>query len=111
MRVSVDLTKPLRRGTILKGEDGSVYRVFCKFERLLDFCYSCGKPGHLLKDCNEKENDEGWDGSNLKYGPCMRASPMRSRLVQEEGRIGSPQMMFFKPEENQERTKQGSQNL
>lgn len=50
--------KPLKRGTILKNKEGDVYKITFKFERLLDFCYNCGRVDHLLKDCCEKDQDE-----------------------------------------------------
>lgn len=81
MRITVieDLEKPLKNGTILKNKGGKAYRIPFKFERLLDFCYICGKVGHLLKDCSEKEQEDDGDSSNLSFGPWMRAIPTRMR--------------------------------
>lgn len=75
----MDLEKPLKRGTTLKSRDGTTYKILFKFERLMDFCYSCGRVGHLLKDCNGKDQDDDEDSPILPFGPWFRASPTRTR--------------------------------
>lgn len=99
MRVLLDLEKPLKRGTILKGRDGSTYRIFFKYERLLDFGFNYGRIRHLLKDCIEKDRDEECDSSNVSFGPWMRVSPVRARpyIDKEEDRNMSSRKMIFKP--------------
>lgn len=100
LRVLVDLNKPLKKGTILRSKEGAVYKISFKFGRLMDLCYICGKVGHLLKDCNEKDQDDTGDSSNLTFGPWMRASPtrMRQNLEKEEDKVKKNCKMIFKPE-------------
>ncbi|OMO94917.1 reverse transcriptase [Corchorus capsularis] len=46
------------------------------YERLGDFCYSCGKLGHMAKHCHD-EVKIGPDGKPL-YGPHLRAGSMKN---------------------------------
>uniref|UniRef100_A0A803MYZ3 CCHC-type domain-containing protein n=1 Tax=Chenopodium quinoa TaxID=63459 RepID=A0A803MYZ3_CHEQI len=45
-----------------------------KYERLGDYCYFCGKLGHLDKDCLEQEVIEGKNAIVFQYGPFLVAS-------------------------------------
>lgn len=60
------------------------------YEKLPDFCYSCGRLGHVVKDCDEHL---GTENSQLQYGSWLRApvQSYRSRIGREidfENRIG-----------------------
>ncbi|OMO83330.1 hypothetical protein COLO4_22586 [Corchorus olitorius] len=48
-----------------------------KYEHLSDFCYGCGKLGHVVKNCSEYNGIEHVE-SKFKYSPFMRAAPARS---------------------------------
>lgn len=76
----LDLEKPLKKETTLKNK-GVMFKVRFKFERLMDFCYGCGKIRHLLKDCTYKTLEEEGDLLNLSFGQWMRASPTRIRQI------------------------------
>lgn len=57
VRVEMDISKPLRRGAQVRlGDIGGVVWVGAKYERLPDFCFGCGKIGHVLRDCLEIES-------------------------------------------------------
>lgn len=105
LRTLVDLEKPLKKGTILKSMEGLTFRVSFKYERLMDFCYCCGRIGHLFKDCNEKEQEDDEDNSFLTFGPWIRASPTRSRQFsdKEDGCSRRSQKMIFRPENDFEK--------
>lgn len=97
IRVLMDLEKPLKKGTMLKNKNEAVYKINFKYESLFDFCYYCGRVGHLVKDCTAKENE---DDSEMPcyFGPWMRASEQGIRKRQEN--------MFLKPELCDEKTKE-----
>ncbi|XP_045821710.1 uncharacterized protein LOC123914553 [Trifolium pratense] len=80
IKTTVDLRKPLKRGTVITYQ-GKSLRVFFKYERLPTFCYACGKIGHQIKDCEtlEGNTDTGFDEIEEKdcpFGPWLRASPL-----------------------------------
>lgn len=51
VRVTMDVTKPLKRRMNIK-RDGVVWNwVNFKYERLNLFCFVCGKMGHSNRDC------------------------------------------------------------
>ena len=64
-KVDIDITKPLRRGINVMIAGKPIWIRF-KYVKLLDFCYGCGKLGHILKGCNTIEAEEGDPG--LQYG-------------------------------------------
>lgn len=46
VRVLLDGRNPLPSGTRMAREDGSISRVEFKYEKLVKFCFSCGRLGH-----------------------------------------------------------------
>ncbi|CAJ2638278.1 unnamed protein product [Trifolium pratense] len=80
VKVSIDLRKPLKRGTVLNYQ-GKRLHVFFKYERLPNFCYMCRRIGHQMKDCEEVEGNEedGYEDieeKELPYGSWLKASPL-----------------------------------
>ncbi|KAF4400882.1 hypothetical protein G4B88_004425 [Cannabis sativa] len=78
IRVGIDVSKPLLRGQMvtlpwLQDELWIEYR----YERMLDFCYSCGIIGHFFYKCAQylEKVDEGLD-PDLEYGPWMEGAPL-----------------------------------
>lgn len=88
LRVTLDLKKPMKRGTKIKFGDSGPCWLPVTYERLPSFCYWCGKLGHSCKDCSsmhEKEDrKEEIDMENLPYGDWMRASPIKSARVMDD---------------------------
>lgn len=66
----MDILQPLARGAMLKiGSKAEESWSRATYEKLPDYCYSCGRIGHVLKDCNEVELGEE---DELQYGPWLR---------------------------------------
>ncbi|KAK8684373.1 hypothetical protein V6N13_040403 [Hibiscus sabdariffa] len=73
IKVSIDITKPLRRCILLgNGQGRKPSPCPLKYERLPRFCYHCGLLGHDLAACSTKPPD--LDVRKLQYGSWLRVS-------------------------------------
>ncbi|KAL2920989.1 hypothetical protein RDABS01_012480 [Bienertia sinuspersici] len=78
MKVLVDVRKPLRRGLEVATGVNATKWVDIKYERLGDFCYFCGRLGHIYRDCSFYTGEENnGKGTVYRYGPWLRASPLK----------------------------------
>lgn len=50
---NVEFSKALKTKAFIKNDDGSTRWLAFKYEKLLDFCFSCGKSGHNIAGCDE----------------------------------------------------------
>ncbi|KAG8489184.1 hypothetical protein CXB51_017232 [Gossypium anomalum] len=66
LKMKINISKPLRR--IVKLVDRNKAEIICalKYERLPDFCYSCGLIGHTIKTCQDKTDDSEVNVLNLQ---------------------------------------------
>lgn len=70
VKVKIDILQPLVRGALLQvGSKAEESWSGITYEKLPDFCYICGRLGHVLKNCSEEEDDSTDDS---QYGPWMR---------------------------------------
>lgn len=51
VQVNVDVSHALKSGVFIRNGDGSHQWLAFKYERLSDFCYFCGKLGHVSEGC------------------------------------------------------------
>lgn len=92
VRVSIDLTKPLKRHMKLKRSNDSWCWVNFKYEGVPTFCFICGMVGHGEKFC-AKIFDTPLDKIEKPYGVWMKAEPKRrnytigAKWLRKGGRI------------------------
>ncbi|KAL0355321.1 UNVERIFIED_CONTAM: hypothetical protein Sradi_3979000 [Sesamum radiatum] len=83
MRVSVDVNLPLKRVLVIRMPSGDDHMVSFTYERLTNYCYLCGRLGHISKYCGLRF-EEGFSdpGTDTPYGPWLRAPlPVRRTTI------------------------------
>ncbi|KAJ4825011.1 hypothetical protein Tsubulata_041032 [Turnera subulata] len=76
-KTSIDVSRPLLRGSFAQGGDGKKVWVYFKYEHLPLFCFHCGCMGHIAKDCPAVDDDDFMDPRLFQYSDELRASPLR----------------------------------
>lgn len=86
VRVTIDITKPLRRGIKLRLSGDK--EVWCpiQYEKLPDFCYQCGKLGHSIRECDVPVAGLLRSGLN-QYGDWLRAPIFRGTSLHRDGMV------------------------
>ena len=56
-----------------------------RYEKLSDFCFACGKLGHLWKNCNKDEEMCRDNPHKQRFGDHIRAGMIRKK-ASENGR-------------------------
>lgn len=90
IRVRLDVRRPLKRKKKIVKRNGSEVIVSCKYERLGDFCFTCGVMTHTERYCRKFLNrgsvelDKEW-GSWLRAQPRRSAGPGKSKWLREDG--------------------------
>lgn len=79
IKVEVNTTKPLLVGFWYTRRNGSFGRAKVKYERLLEFCFGCGKIRHIERVCKAKIVMSDSGEGKLMYGPWTRADIPRKR--------------------------------
>ncbi|KAL6584706.1 hypothetical protein OROMI_003995 [Orobanche minor] len=85
-RVTRPIAKPLQRCVrISQGSSDEKWIVLIAYERLPDFCFHCGRVGHVRNHCKEEINE-----NNLhNFGPWLRARRVletrRKKGLQQSG--------------------------
>nr|XP_023885756.1 uncharacterized protein LOC111997857 [Quercus suber] len=51
IRVEVPLDRPLQRGGPIVSPEGNEAKVAFRYERLVGWCFACGRIGHDMKEC------------------------------------------------------------
>ncbi|KAL0407807.1 UNVERIFIED_CONTAM: hypothetical protein Sradi_1715100 [Sesamum radiatum] len=95
IRVSLNVHKPLKRSLKLRSPVGQELVVHFTYERLSNFCYLCGRLGHIDKYCELRFEDGFRDpGTETPFGPWLRAplpsanrcpTPPLGRLLSSRG--------------------------
>ncbi|OMO68784.1 hypothetical protein CCACVL1_19842 [Corchorus capsularis] len=86
LHVGIEVVNPLICGFWVPRRGRCKVWANVKYERLADFCYSCGKFGHMAKHCLV-DAKVSLDGKPL-YGPHLRASSVRSDIGRKDPGAG-----------------------
>ncbi|KAK4415506.1 hypothetical protein Salat_2658000 [Sesamum alatum] len=96
IRVAIDVTCPLPRALRIQTTLGSEHLVTFTYERLLNFCYLCGRLGHIAKYCEAQYTKVFQDlGEHTPFGPWLRAPPSargQPRSTMQDTSRGSSQI-------------------
>ncbi|KAK4428724.1 hypothetical protein Salat_1172300 [Sesamum alatum] len=84
IRICLDVTVPLKRALRVRVANRTLVVVHFTYERLPNFCYLCGRLGHIQRICDLRFTDDFVDpGSHAPYGPWLRENPFSSRSTLE----------------------------
>ena len=82
VRVSISVSKPLRRGYFVSDSEGNRTWLSFKYEKLGMFCYFCGYVGHNLKHCaGFFAVEKNGATTELQYGDWLKAVGGRQKSV------------------------------
>ncbi|KAK9195052.1 hypothetical protein WN943_003169 [Citrus x changshan-huyou] len=77
VRISIDITKRLKKVIRIQQEDGKEILVGVTYEKLPDYCFCCGYIGHQYREC---ATYKGQPKEELAYGAWLRALPLPERM-------------------------------
>ena len=77
MRIAVEIEKPLVVGFWVPMEDKGRVWVEVKYEKLVDFCFVCGRMGHVMKNCERGIEEMGKGEGRMRYGLWMKAALLK----------------------------------
>ncbi|KAH7842957.1 hypothetical protein Vadar_011057 [Vaccinium darrowii] len=93
VRVEINADQPLPKGFWLRRKGDSVSNLWIsyKYEKLLDYCYACGRIGHDNRICRFVSKEEGMKSG---YGPELRTGRARKSVghIEEIGHKGNSEM-------------------
>ncbi|KAK4424823.1 Vinorine synthase [Sesamum alatum] len=82
IRINLNVMIPLKRALRLRLNGGGSSIVRFTYERLPNFCYFCGKLGHIQRFCELTFADDFVDpGAYSPYGPWLRESLFGGRSI------------------------------
>lgn len=74
IRVAINVTRALKPGCFISRETGARLWIAFKYERISDFCYSCGKLTCTVSACPEPKQESSADREDcMGFGPWLRA--------------------------------------
>ncbi|KAK4427091.1 hypothetical protein Salat_1478000 [Sesamum alatum] len=87
MRVRLNISKPLLWFMKIRSYEGGEITISSTYERLPNFCYLCGKLGHLSRDCDP----------DMNTASLTLATRLGGRLVRVVKVLGNEVLLENKP--------------
>ncbi|KAJ1420369.1 Zinc knuckle CX2CX4HX4C, partial [Sesbania bispinosa] len=79
--VEMNINHPLKAGINVGSNKDGIHWIDFQYEKLPQFCYSCGLVGHAEEFCSNKNDQEANGESEDKLvGPWLRASQFGRRI-------------------------------
>lgn len=115
IKVLIDITKPLQRGILIEpgGDQESVW-ICIQYKRLPDFCYYCGRIGHVMKDCRDLTLEKGKDAENFQFGGWLRfqgSQPRKRRRASPIANEKEDSISNFPPYQTEDHLNRGGGSL
>lgn len=78
VHVLIDLKKPLLESLKIPRSDGGSIKAYLRYEKLQNYCYFCGKLGHIVRSCATpvRANDKA-----CRYETDMRVTAIRYSMT------------------------------
>lgn len=77
VRISIDITKRLKKILKIQQEDGGEIPVAVIYEKLPEYCFCCGFIGHKYRECAMYK---GQPNEEMTYGAWLKAAPLTDRI-------------------------------
>ncbi|KAL0378893.1 UNVERIFIED_CONTAM: hypothetical protein Sradi_3194800 [Sesamum radiatum] len=91
IRVGLSVKQPLKRALKLQSPSWDELLVWFTYKLLPNFCYLCGRLGHIDKYCETHFEPGFQDKEETPYGPWLRAFPLgRGRGMVSSTGLSSP---------------------
>ncbi|KAK3023407.1 hypothetical protein RJ639_042795 [Escallonia herrerae] len=86
IRVEIDIRKPLHTGSSRSRDTLNSAWIGLQYERLPDFCFNCGRPGHVLRSCSYPLITSQAHPKS-PFRPWLWAESMNPYLVKQSGTL------------------------
>lgn len=96
--ISINVNKPFTAGFWLPRSNLLKAWIQIRYEKLIDFCFKCGRLGHDKKTCKGEKAMNPTDDSKPLFGPWLSTPPLKNlpsqpqtvaRSTREENTTGS----------------------
>lgn len=77
VRISIDITKRLKKILKIQQKDGGEIPVGAIYEKLPGYCFCCGFIGHQYRECAMYK---GQPNKEMAYGAWLKAAPLTDQI-------------------------------